>query len=607
MKQDGKKALVAALSCVWLCVLPACLPEVVPPNPTDKTTDSGRSDVGEGDGGGLGDDAGDAGDVGDTGPDAERDMCPPVDPACADGAGDFCVGEGSRERFSCIERDGCLVLEPLVACNYGQGCEEGACSTCIDDVSVDVCKDEESFACLGSQRQECVVEANGCPSSTLVVDCSDEGEFCEAGECVECPSVPGCEAEDQLTCGGLDGLTPLECQRDGSGCLVAVDSGEDPCVDGSTYCDNGQCLRCDEYDTACLVEGEIVCDPNAPDQIPTCRKQPNGCLTLEVGVMDYCGSGTLCDEVEPLGCSPCSVEECIGITANAPAYCEPGINPRAYVTCDYDQYGCGTVGQPAECSNAQFCDDSGLTPFCESCSNRFGAEACNVEGATRCAPGVGGAPSTVTQRCAPDPTTGCLKWFDDAQCEQVGSQGGVCVGPGQVIDPRQPAGTATTALCVPNECSGSIQRCSNGGDVATCTTAPDTGWRYYDVTEVCSPNQECGDTADTNVKACICQHTCTPGDVDFTVRCGTNGLTQMCRRGADMCRVYVDQTVSENPCNAPARVFGDRVECRGTGLGVCQPFTGDNSCLESFSQNCNVGSCNPTGSFPDGAPQYSCQ
>lgn len=566
MNNVWKSALLGALSCVWALSMSGCLPEVTAPS-TGQSGDAGRADDGgSGDGGGLSD-GGDAGDAG----------------ACAQ------------------------------ECGYGEYCVAGECQACPETFATMECADEGAV-CLGNVLQQCSTGPDGCPQITVEKDCAADGEACIEGVCTPCADASGCTQEDQRTC-TPEGLV-AECQFDDTlVCFEAVALGaEEQCPQGE-YCQGGGCTSCADLGMACETPDALAC-AGEDDRGTVLRCQDrNGCLVMAPDPDLACDLGEACDPNDPEVCTSCVDLECDGRMANDKALCLPGVDPGAFAFCEDTGNGCLVLNDTGMCDAGEFCDEMGGGPSCDTCESEFPGMTCENEGETRCAPVGGSGPSEGTQVCKRDAATGCLTW-DETQLCDVSGFGQVCVPAGTPIDPRNPGSTRTEAACVDNECdTEGAQSCSPQSDIETCTRVQTTGLLYLDPTTDCTENQLCDDTGDPNIKACVCQHECTMGELG-DVRCGSGGRTEFCQEQLDGCRVYVEETT--NRCNPDARANGDAVECIGTPgvttqINVCTPFEG--SCLRPVANTCpclGIGFCNqqtcqpaPTN-FPDGQARFEC-
>jgi len=171
----------------------------------------------------------------------------------------------------------------------------------VDDVSVGVggaccigeCNAGDPNVCRGDAVYACVVDANGCGTYTLDIDCSLAGDICQNGACVGC--VDTCGPENATQCAGQIVET---CTLGANGCLGWV-AGEDCSLTPDTFCISGACqtVACQDIGSQLgTFPGDNTGYPNT--MVPSCTTNESAgevCFTWTapadgVFVMDTEGS-----------------------------------------------------------------------------------------------------------------------------------------------------------------------------------------------------------------------------------------------------------------------------------------------------------------------------
>ena len=216
-----------------------------------------------------------------TGERCEQGSCVPATAPCTDecsaAGATVCFGDAVRSCGS-FDSDGCLDLGAPIACESGQVCDAGACTAyCTDE-----CPAEGAVECAGNAVRTCGRSGAGaCLEWSAPVAC-EGGEFCTAGACSttctdECsnPGGPVCAAGGLgvAICGEFDGdpctdvSSSIAC-RLGFTCQSGLCSPS--CTNECTLADGPRCTgsgvqTCGNYDADVCYEwgGDAACPGGA--------------------------------------------------------------------------------------------------------------------------------------------------------------------------------------------------------------------------------------------------------------------------------------------------------------------------------------------------------
>ncbi len=278
--------------------------------------------------------------------------------------------EGGSQLCGNYDRDPCLEWSPADPCRDDERCDDGRCVP-DEQACEDTCAADAVECAAGGVRTCGDHDEDPCLEWGVAVPC-DDGERCEAGECVydcedECewrtsvcvaPGIAACGEFDADPCFELG--EPAACP-DGQSCsdgACRVDCVDD-CAAGATDCALGGLRRCGDFDG----------DP--------CRdwSSPTPC-----GADAECRDGACVQRCE----DECAADErrCLG---------------EGFEICgDFDEDPCTEFGGGASCDAGEACVDG----------------ACAVECADECAEGA--------SRCADDAHVETCGNFDGDRCREWG-------------------------------------------------------------------------------------------------------------------------------------------------------------------------------------------
>jgi len=498
---------------------------------------------------------------------------------CAEGESQ-CAGPGRRTCGN-YDDDDCLDWSQVIACDQGQTCSAGTCSTlCSDECAegtrtcegmgfrtcgdfddddcrewspVSACGDNQSCThgqCAELCHNECAIGGRQCSSTVNGYqtcgrfdgdDCLDwgpvvvceEGDLCSLGECVATCSDE-C-AEGSLRC-NLDGVQSCA-QLDPDPCLEW--SGVKPCEAGQS-CFGGSCVEVCSHD---CVGGTRAC---AEGGVRTCGDfDDDSCA--EWGPVSACPDGQVCSFGE---CSAVCADEC----AAGSRRCTAG-----------GSQGCGNYDNDAclEWSGASPCEEG------QTCSGGVCAASCSdecVAGATQCAEGG-------VQRCGESDDDPCTEWGLPAPCE-VGT---VC----------------SRGRCVErcnDDCAQGSVRCQ-GEAVLSCGSYDTDACLDWSAPVACPEGQVCVAGGCTTA----CQAECTPG----AHRCAEGGVQSCAEAGEAPLRCarwgaavgegfVVGASTPCGPhkgCSAGECVVVCEDECE-VGGARCAPAGGRQTCGEYDDDDC---------------------
>ncbi|MBN2495185.1 MAG: PQQ-binding-like beta-propeller repeat protein [Deltaproteobacteria bacterium] len=322
---------------------------------------------------------------------------------------DECEREGSRACtvqgsevgvVTCGDHDAdpCLEFGMFSACEIGQSCSNGVCSTdCQDECDpgerecqgggyrtcgqydLDSCRDWSDVTgcapwqvCSGGYCQDNCSALDECGpegSTTCTADMQgvrtcipdyDEDPCLEWGPVYDCPGSQVCEggrctASCQNECFTLDAH---QCTIDGLGYEVCRDHDSDGCLEwggytdcpGTQTCSNGVCS--DTCQNECDYAYQLVCDGTEGYRI--CNDYDSD-PCLELGSFTDCGHGYECRAGE--GCQQVCSDEC---SRSGDLRC----NGDAVESCqsDHDADECLEWGTQLSCSTGQTCYDETCVP-----------------------------------------------------------------------------------------------------------------------------------------------------------------------------------------------------------------------------------------------------
>ncbi|GMV40888.1 MAG: hypothetical protein AMXMBFR64_26040 [Myxococcales bacterium] len=350
-----------------------------------------------------------------------------------------------------FDQNGCLEWGSVVACEAGQSCSSGNCSsTCTDECSVVGAKkcDGSAVATCGNTDADPCLEWGTPQACAPGLSCS--GGFCTATCKDECTvkGAKACEGAGTKVCGDANGDGCLEW-----GSVVPCEAGQS--------CSNGSCSSTcvDE----CTTAGAKACDGNG---VKTCgNTDADPCL--EWGTAVACDPGLTCSNGScALGCK----DEC---TVKGAKQCAGA----AWQACDdHDQDGCLEWGTPTACGDGEICSAGSCALGCTSTCSVVGEKQCNVAGAV--------------ETCDDWNVDGCLEW---------GS--GVACGPGLVCS----AGNCATTCVDDCPAVGLVECTPTGNGTRQCGDWNQDGCLGWGTTVSCGQNQTC--------VAGECKGTAAPGKV----------------------------------------------------------------------------------------------
>jgi len=359
-------------------------------------------------------------------------------PECSADGALACDGPFAWRACGHFDADRCLDWGPPRACDQGETCAAGACTTrCRSECTV-----LGATECRGEMLRACGdANGDGCLEWSTAAPCP-EGTLCAAGECrvacrSECPGAGAtvCDRGRLRTCGDTEG----------DGCLewgTAV-----PCPKGQS-CSNGACQA--GCVAECTAEGDRRC---LSDAFQECTSSLDGrCLVW--GTPVTCPAGQGCANGR---CSTACRDEC---TVQDAHQCVAG---GAFVVCkDADGDGCLEWSLPTPCTERTTCSGGRC--------RKHKASECAPSGAARC-----DAAHQGVQTCRDANGDGALEWGSVAPC----GLGRVC----------------SNGACVPdcrNECSaaGSV-RCAGPFGVQRCADPDGTGCLRWGSVTSCADGQRC--------------------------------------------------------------------------------------------------------------------
>lgn len=395
------------------------------------------------------------------------DLCPSgLDPCTEEGLTE-CAGADGGEVRTCREVSaGCLGWGAPQDCPLNETCVDGACAVACPDAecdrpsarrchpgsarAVDVCEDRDGDGCLewaeapacdaaevcslGACTSECVDECEGgakrCDDGAAVSCADHDDDGClEWGGALSCPgacALGQCVAECEDECGtaglrrcdgpgvesclpGADGClhwgSPIPCAA-GTTCSLGTCAAVclDECVLGTTTCDAGGVVRCDQLDADACTD----------------RALPEAC-----GDGETCSAGACKSECED-ECTSASALSCDAV-GRAVRECRQG-----------DDDPCLEWVVVSSCDVARG----------ETCSNGVCGASCTDEcdsGESRCAAGSG----TRVERCGNADDDLCNEWI----------AGDDCAVSGQVCSDGRCAATCSDECAAPACDNGQVVPC----------------------------------------------------------------------------------------------------------------------------------------------------
>lgn len=421
-------------------------------------------------------------------------FCGPGETSVCSGAGCTCIKDG--ETADCIdgyESCGCgsLTSDVCTVCPEGQkaicpgyvdncmwcyssvssGCKcvpENEESACIDYYygEGDAC-----ISCPSDKKARCWTSGGYYEPPESKCECLDEseeiicaGEYgdlckkCATGQELKCPQY----SHDVSECICVDaGTTNAECTKGGDYCSCYENHGE--CI----VCEEGETAYCTQAEETCCEgeqSGDCICVPN--DKTGYCSQKQ--CIFCEVDETPGCNEdGSICI------CLPAGKEAVCNETMCLP--CDPGrMLDCSDGVCSCGNMACNNSGDCIECSDDQ-------TPVCAKygscvCVDNNQQYECNDYNCTVCTnpqqikiPFVRGAGVCIdTNENADCSSTECIKCSEPqtADCSYLGS----C----QCLN-----ATVGQSCTVNDDCTGLCEVCSNGTcttDCANCVGEIETQW-----------------------------------------------------------------------------------------------------------------------------------
>ncbi len=532
---------------------------------------------------------------GDSGGDGDGDACD--DATCVTPPAPTCSGDVLVEYAatgSCGLDDACVYETTSTPC--AAGCAEGAC---VDQAPCDgvTCDEPPAATCDGdtlltfADSGTCDEASGDCSYDMTETDCTENGEQCRAGACVDVTNI--CEG---VTC---DAPPADSCNADGE--IVAYDAA------GECNADTGECeytsttITCDEglvcSGGACVDEGgacvDVVCDSPPPAECDgndvntytggTCDEATGNCVyeatttTCDEGFTCFEGAcvedAGLCDDVT---CTP-SPAECdeSGQVVTYSSSCDPGtgecVETPDAVACD-EGFTCllgGCVEDSGLCDGVT-CDDPEPACFDET-SVVTGVGVCNPTDGT-CGVSTTTTPCDTGSLCRDG---ACVPEADpclDVTCDPPAP---FCNGAGQVV-------TSTDGVC--DSADGT---CSFTETTAAC----DTGFVCFDGACIEDAGLCDGVTCDAQPASCSDDTTvvtfsspvCDPADglCDYTETLTPCDTDQLCRDGACVDAGSICDTI------------------------VCEPR--DNSCFDDTTLLVWASECNAdTGTCDESSSNVTC-
>lgn len=389
-----------------------------------------------------------------------------IDPFCCETAWDaLCAGEAFEQcdtQCDCINSPG---LSNCCVANFGPGCNNAACQSCVCKKDSYCCSVSWDFACLecaeGGPGFGNACLNSGCENQCMCLGCGNgtcaDDETCATcaadcgpclGECCQNHGDPGCDDVECRTCVCGGDSYCCDIAWDGA-CVAAV---FDNCV-GSCACTGlvgtGSC--CDSKGSAGCADGacqSCVCSLDAYCCSTSWDDACVDCAEGGTGFEEACVDGS-CHEL--CGCLACGDGVCAGAESCADCALDCGL-------CIDDC--CVSHGQPG-------CVDGG----CAACVCAADAFCCEIGWDTAC---VGSVWANCTALCGCTQFVGegsCCSVQTDAGCIDGACQGCVCALDSFCCD------VSWDTACV--ECaeggSGFLGACEGGAclDICGCVACGD--------------------------------------------------------------------------------------------------------------------------------------
>ncbi len=512
---------------------------------------------------------------------------------CEDGDWTICEGEvrPTTERCDGLDND-CdgdvdegaeVICDDGIKCNGAETCVAGMCesgevvdcTTLNGPCQVGVCKEKDGQCSVtniddGTTCDDglfCTLEGacllGECIAPAL--DCSGEGDQCNAGvcdeandKCVKSPVSDGTTCDDNAFCttaevctqGTCGGGAARDCAASGDQCNTGVcDETLDACLGApktnGTACDDGAyCTTGESCQTgACMGGSPRQCSAQGGScRTGTCDETLDACTGDPVPDGTTCDDGAYCTIADS-----CAAGTCLG---SSPRDCSASGNQCNLGICNETNNAC----QPAPKPNGTVCTD-GL--FCTS-SDTCQAGACS--GTPRDCSGAADVCNTGTcnesvDACVPVPKSDGTSCNDNLFC----TVNDIC--------------GAGTCGSLPRDCSGQSDACNAGA----CNETAD----------------RCDAVARPNGTACNDGAFCTVGDACAAGTC-TGGARDCSGSGTQCTTGVCDETF--NTCTSSAKADGtvcnDSQYCTvsdACGAGTCSGAA--RSCA-AVADQCNNGICN---------------
>jgi hypothetical protein len=457
----------------------------------------------------------------------------------------------------CCGDDGCGGTCPN-ECPAGQTCNQTSCECEPDDVPD--CTDGET-RCNGDVVEECVGGA-----WQTDVDCADNGQTCQNGECVggqECtPGESRCDGTVVQNCVGGSWQDGTDCADNGEECLNGECQPAGGCTQGETRCNGTVVQTCDAngswQDTEDCADNGEVCSGGACIPAGGGDECPEGqdCTDVTGSGFMGCTEGGQIPGDAPTGCneqSPCQGNAtCLNAEQTTVCVSNCGTCPSGQLCSDITgtgKLGCttfdGSIPQGAEEDCAQDGCSGNNTCYCldENCTQSVCIENCSLDG-----------PCTAGQAyCDGDVVMECQAGTFVAG-EDCAANGEVCFDGACASGDLCPAGQTCTPL------SGDVTGCLEGENIPA---GNQTG---------CGQNSPCNGNF-----SCWClDENCT--DTVCIENCGT------CPDGQDC------QEITETGTHACVLPDGNIPADAQTGCGQNSPCNGNASCW-CLDQNCTDTVC----------------
>ncbi len=267
-------------------------------------------------------------------------------------------------------------------CSAGQRCEQGVCVA--EECGALECQ-PGAAKCVGEASTRCELSwEDGCPHWTPLEECGPNAR-CVDGRCLDIGSCTD-ECQEGLVSCTADKTAVVACQRDPSGCFVAV--VQEQCGPHQV-CEAGQCVcrdSCQPGETRCTQTGEVqtcegpdgqgcgywgaqtvACGPHQVCEAGQCRCQED--CTVGTMVCTGTNTGRPCMGLDEDGCPYLGAEEtCYADMVCDSEYkkCMPHTDTRCYGVNECLYYGQKKCMDENYYGNCVYGDDGCLHWDCTS-------------------------------------------------------------------------------------------------------------------------------------------------------------------------------------------------------------------------------------------------